>query len=85
MAKQIAERKKKLKEDKLLKEKALKEKKRKLEVLNIVNYCVIKKFIPMQANDNTFISNVHLIILLRDNHRFLWYFLIMPAWPKKTK
>lgn len=33
MAKQIAERKKKLKEDKLLKEKALKEKKRKLEVL----------------------------------------------------
>ena len=47
MAKQIAERKKKLKEDKLLKEKALKEKKRKLEVLNIVIYCVIKNFIPM--------------------------------------
>lgn len=32
MAKQIAERKKKLKEDKLLKERAVKEKKQKLEV-----------------------------------------------------
>lgn len=40
MAKQIAERKKKLKEDKLLKEKALKEKKRKLEVL-MISYTVI--------------------------------------------
>jgi len=36
MAKQIAERKKKLKEDRLLKEKAVKEKRRKLEVCHFV-------------------------------------------------